>query len=59
MARLEEADVIIKQQIAKAAQTGVRKINVVCEDTCLRTPNSAILHQVESELLFYNGSTKC
>jgi hypothetical protein len=33
MARHEEADVIITQQIAKAAQSGVKRINVVCEDT--------------------------
>jgi 5'-3' exonuclease len=33
MTRNEEADVIIKQQIAKAAQSGVKRINVVCENT--------------------------
>jgi SpoU rRNA methylase family enzyme len=33
MARHEEADVIITQQIAKAAQSGVKRIKVVCEDT--------------------------
>jgi uncharacterized protein YPO0396 len=35
MARHEKAGVIITQQIAKAAQSGVKKINVVCEDTAV------------------------
>jgi hypothetical protein len=45
-----EADVFITLQIAKTAQGGVKKINVVCEDTDV---------YVLIQLLFYNGKTKC
>jgi hypothetical protein len=49
-----EVAVIITYQIAKAIQSGVKRVNAECEDTDVYV----LLILLKSQLLFYNGRSK-
>ena len=53
----EEADVIIIQQMVKASESGVKRINIGCEDTDVFV---LLLHgrQFVPDLSSYNGRTR-